>query len=109
MMNTWNFFDNVFTNKVDRAILALEAMSNESGSLIMDFLLEHESASALDLLVQTRLDSGTLEDLLTTLGASGVLIKEACDGNVHYRANLARIGRIRQVVAQINQPHLLAL
>lgn len=109
MMNTWNFFDNVFTNKVDRAILALEAMSDESGSLVMDFLMEHETASALDLLVQTRLDSGTLEDLLTTLGASGILLKEAGDGSVHYRANLAKIGRIRQVVAQINQPLLVAL
>ncbi|MFM9948655.1 MAG: hypothetical protein ACKV1O_12015 [Saprospiraceae bacterium] len=108
MMNTWNFFDNIFTNRVDRAILALEAMSNESGSLVLDFLLEHETASALDLLVQTRLDSGTLDDLLTALGASGVLQKETGDGGVHYRANLAKIGRIRRMVAQINQQLLVA-
>lgn len=108
MMNTWNFFDNIFTNKVDRAILALEAMSNESGSLILDFLMEHETASALDLLVQTRLDSGTLDDLLAALGASGVLQRETGDGGVHYRANLAKIGRIRRMVAQINQQLLVA-
>ncbi len=107
-MNTWNFLDNIFTNKVGRAILALEAMSNESGRLILDFLMEHETASALDLLVQTRLDSGTLDDLLAALGASGVLQKEAGDGAVQYRANLAKIGRIRRMAAQINQPLLVA-
>lgn len=108
MMNTWNFYDNVFTNKVDRAILALEAMSDESGSLVLDFLMEHKAASALDLLIQTRLDSGTLDDLLTKLGASGVLQKETSDGGVHYRANLVKIGRIQRMVAQINQQVLVA-
>lgn len=109
MMNTWNFYNNVFTSKVDRAILALEAMSDESGSLVLDFLMEHKAASAVDLLVQTRMDSGTLEDLLATLCASGILLKGATDQEVCYRVNLAKISRIRQAVAQINQPLVTAL
>ncbi|NUO01986.1 MAG: hypothetical protein HUU01_15385 [Saprospiraceae bacterium] len=104
MMNTWNFFDNVFTNKVDQAIIALEAMSNETGSVVMDFLLEHQTATELDLLVQTRLDAGALDCLLTTLGTSGIVLQKASHDGMYYQADLAKIGRIRQVVALINQP-----
>lgn len=102
MMNTWNFIDNIFTNKVDRAIAVLEALSGDSGSQVMDFLLKHDNASELDLLVQTRLEATALENLLGMLHEYGVLLSEHSNGGVAYRVNRAKIGRIHQLVAHLN-------
>lgn len=104
MMNTWSILENVFTNKTERALALLEVMSDEAGSLVLDYLLAHETATPLDLLIHTRLGHEELEEVLDVLTEGKVIDLKPADFGWRYSANRVRLGRIQQLAAKVGAP-----
>jgi hypothetical protein len=102
-MYYWDLTQTLNTNKIGRAILALEMLSDESNASILKCFQPEEPSTILDIMLSTGLDMDFLEWQVEQLCRARVLRKEdnilGCSYFLNYQ-QLDRISKIAHVLAQ---------
>jgi hypothetical protein len=102
-MYYWDLTQTLNTNKIGRAILALEMLSDESNASILKCFQPEEPTTILDIMLSTGLDMDFLEWQVEQLCRARVLRKEdnilGCSYFLNYQ-QLDRISKIAHILAQ---------
>ena len=100
-MNMWNIIAAEQATALTEAIFTLQTLGDGRSTLILDFLLEHDEASLLDLIIATGLDATTLEAQLDLLCQTKVL--ELCS-NIYgswYQIDYQRLEKVNFIARQL--------
>lgn len=96
-MHSWNTIFPVNTNKLDEAILVLEAVSEVNSFPILEFLREFGDATILDLSLHTGLDTDSLECQIELLCCARVLNQEEDILGSSFSLNYQRLEQVSSV------------
>ncbi|MCH2085019.1 MAG: hypothetical protein MK226_21720 [Saprospiraceae bacterium] len=101
-MNAWNTITRTSLPKLGRALVVLDALSDELSIPILEYLKQNRSASFLDLTVHTGLESSTLDEQLESLCATKVIRSVTTVYETRYYFNTRRYLRIAMLIKQFN-------
>lgn len=90
-MHNWNAIFPVNTNKLDEAIMALDALIGKDSFPILEYLREVEMASLLDLSLFSGADADLLEGQAELLCQAGFLDREEDFSGVFFSLNFQRL------------------
>lgn len=90
-------------NLIQRVLLLLETLTHEDSLPIIACLQENNGASFLELLVQTGLESRTLEMQLDLLCDHTLVIRQSNIIETSYRLNLDLYGKLARVAEKLGK------
>lgn len=93
-MHAWTTTRPVNTEKFQRAISALEVLSETNSKLVFDALKEHHNATFLELMICTRLSSDKLEAQLEMLCSTGAIMEKKTDWQSCFSIDKQRLSRL---------------
>jgi len=102
-MNMWNTMAAEQVSALGKALFMLETLAHPEHESVLNYLLEHQEATLLDLIIATGMDSDSLEEQLDLLCQTGVVQLHSDMHNNFYLADNQQIKTLNRVVRQLVQ------
>lgn len=97
----WNTIAAEPVSALTKALFTLEVLSSSESEPLLDFLLEHQEATVLDLLIATGLDNDSLEEQLDLLCKTEVVQLNSNLYKNYYQIDYQKVSKVKALAKQL--------